>query len=103
MEKINAQLVSFAYRMGEEEEMTAKELEFLKDKYVDYCLMHTYKKLIRMLYNGKSYKDIYGYISGLSSEDFASLTESQKIYVKAKLRHDTQIRENKIKERMKNE
>lgn len=78
-------------------EYTEEDITNMSNPSVGSCQIDLYMKVIRMLSDGKSYEEVSDFISNYTGKDYELLEESQKVYIKNRLRKDLNIRKNSLK------
>lgn len=90
---LHSYLLSRGYQY---EEFTFEDIINMSNPDVCNCQMILYLKLIKMLAEGKSYEEIIEFIDNYSTEDYDTLGEEQKTYIKSKTKKDLMRRKNSL-------
>ena len=78
-------------------EYTEEDITNMSNPDVGSCQIDLYMKVIRMLSDGKTYEEISEFISNYTGKDYELLEDTQKVYIKNRIRKDLNIRKISLK------
>ena len=78
----------------EEHEITLEDLRYIYSPKVSRCQIRIYTLVIEALSNGMSYEEIHKMIDKIDFEEYKSLGEDEKRYIRMRVKRDVNSRKN---------